>query len=103
MRPARKSIPARAGVAQLASAGALAAQADETALQLRDGPEAVVVRAYCSVCHSIDYIQMNSTFMKRAGWEAEVHKMRTAYGAVIPDPTATRIATYLSSYYGSGH
>jgi cytochrome c5 len=101
MRPARKSIPARAGVALLASAGALAAQADETALQLRDGPEAVVVRAYCSVCHSIDYIQMNSTFMKRAGWEAEVRKMVKVMGAPVPEDDVARIVDYLTRHYGT--
>lgn len=101
MRPARTRILVHTGVALLASAGAVAAQADETALRLRDGPEAVVVRAYCSMCHSIDYIAMNSTFMKRAGWEAEVRKMVKVMGAPVPDDEVARIVDYLTRCYGT--
>jgi hypothetical protein len=73
-------------------------------VKLRPGPEddMRLVEIYCVGCHSPLYVAMQPP-LSRAGWEAEVQKMRNTYGAVIPDPTATRIATYLSSYYGSGH
>ena len=30
----------------------------------------------CVACHSVDYIQMNSRFMDKAGWTASVNKMK---------------------------
>ena len=94
-------IVARLAIGVVAAGFAAAVGADETQLKLKDAPEVVLVRASCSGCHSVDYIQMNSPFMNRAGWDAEVKKMINAYGAVVPDPIAIRIATYLHSYYGN--
>jgi hypothetical protein len=70
--------------------------------QLRPGPEDDVqlVQIYCVGCHSTAYIAMQPR-LSHAAWEAEVKKMRGTFGAVIPDPVATRIVTYLSAYYGS--
>lgn len=70
---------------------------------LRPGPEddRQLLEVYCVGCHSTAYIAMQPP-LSRTAWEAEVQKMRGAYGAVIPDPAASRIATYLSSYYGNG-
>lgn len=69
--------------------------------ELRVGTEddSNLVGVYCVGCHSPAYIAGQPP-LTRAGWEAEVNKMRTAYGAAIPDPVATRIATYLHAYYG---
>ncbi len=71
-------------------------------ITLRPGPEDDVqlVQIYCVGCHSTAYIAMQPQ-LSRATWEAEVKKMRGTFGAVIPDPVATRIVTYLSAYYGS--
>jgi cytochrome c5 len=81
--------------------GAVAtAAADEATLRLKDGAEAVTVRAYCSMCHSVDYIQMNSPFMKKAGWEAEVRKMIKVMGAPVPEDEVPRIVDYLARNYG---
>ena len=91
---------AAAGAAALALGVVVASRADESALRLKEAPEATTVRAYCSVCHSIDYIQMNSAFMKRAGWEAEVHKMVKVMGAPIPEDEVARIVSYLATNYG---
>jgi cytochrome c5 len=77
-----------------------AARADESALRLKDGPEAVTVRAHCSICHSVDYIQMNAPFMKKAAWEAEVKKMMKVMGAPVPEEEAARIVDYLTRNYG---
>jgi cytochrome c5 len=70
-------------------------------IPLLPGPEddLHLVQTHCSVCHSTSYISAQPP-LSRAAWEAEVKKMRTAYGAVIPDPVALRITTYLQSYYG---
>jgi len=80
---------------------AAGAAADERMLRLKDAPEAATVRAHCSSCHSVDYILMNSPFVKRAGWEAEVRKMIKVMGAPIPDDEAARIVDYLARQYGS--
>ena len=92
--------PVRTCVAMLAFAGASGARADETQLQLHEAPELVTVRASCSSCHSVDYIQMNSPFLNRGGWEAEVRKMIKAYGAPVRDDDVAPIVSYLTRYYG---
>ena len=80
-----------------------AAQAlgDETGIPLKDAPQAAQVRARCTICHSADYIQMNSPFLNKAGWEAEVRKMIKVMGAPIPADEMAQIVDYLSRYYGS--
>ena len=88
------------GMALLAIAAVAPARADESALHLKDAPEATTVRAYCSICHSVDYIQMNAPFMKKAAWEAEVRKMVKVMGAPIPEDEIGRIVTYLTQQYG---
>ena len=87
-------------VALLACTCAVGSRADEALIQLRDGPEAVSVRANCSICHSLDYIQMNSPFMKRAAWEAEVRKMMKVMGAPIAEPDVAALVDYLTRNYG---
>lgn len=94
------NIAIRIGLAFLLLGPSSAPLANESALRLKDGPEAVTVRAQCSICHSVDYIQMNAPFMKRAGWEAEVKKMMKVMGAPVPDEEAARIVDYLTRNYG---
>jgi hypothetical protein len=94
------NIVARMTAGLLASGLAAAAGADESQLRLRDAPEAVLVRANCSGCHSVDYIQMNSPFMNRAGWEAEVKKMIKVMGAPVRDEDVGAIVGYLTRKYG---
>ncbi len=75
--------------------------ADEATLQRPKDPDTIRVVTHCaSICHSIDYIQMNSPFLKRAQWEAEVKKMTKVFGAPIGDDDATQIVNYLVHYYG---
>ncbi len=94
------NIVTRAALALLLLGPLSAAVANESALRLKDGPEAVTVRANCSICHSVDYIQMNAPFMKRAGWDAEVKKMMKVMGAPVPEAEAARIVDYLTRNYG---
>jgi hypothetical protein len=85
-------------VAALTAAGI--AMADENSIRLKPAPAADQVRAVCSICHSADYIQMNSRFLNRAGWEAEVTKMIKVMGAPIPQADVPRIVDYLTRNYG---
>ena len=83
----------------LASFG-LPAYADEGKVQLKDGPGKDKVAINCAVCHSVDYIQMNSPFLDRKGWEASVSKMIKVMGAPIKEEDVPEIVDYLAKYYG---
>jgi hypothetical protein len=83
--------------AVLLVAGAAAAQ--ESKVQLKDGPGRDRANA-CLACHSLDYIQMNSRFLDKAGWTASVNKMINAFGAPIAKEDVEPIAAYLAQNYG---
>jgi cytochrome c5 len=74
--------------------------ADETQVKLKDGPGKALVEANCVMCHSLDYIQMNSVFLDRKGWEASVTKMIRVMGAPIPGQDVPAIVDYLVKNYG---
>ena len=76
------------------------ASAAETSIQLKFGAGQEKVLSYCSGCHSLDYIQMNSPFPDRKLWEAEVNKMVSAFGAQIPKEDVGAIVDYLTAQYG---
>ena len=76
------------------------ALAQESQLRLRDGPGRQLVEANCVMCHSLDYIPMNSPFLDRKGWEASVTKMIKVMGAPIAEADAQKIADYLAGQYG---
>lgn len=75
------------------------ALADDAPAPLKPGAGGDVVSANCNVCHTSDYIAMNSMFLTPDQWKAEVTKMRTAFGAPIDDATAARIVAYLAAQY----
>jgi mono/diheme cytochrome c family protein len=77
------------------------AQAQEAKLELKPGSGRDQVMGYCVMCHSVDYIQMNSVFMNRQVWEAEVTKMIKAYGAQIPPDQIPIVVDYLTTNYGT--
>ena len=79
---------------------ATAALAEEREIKLKPGPGLDKVEANCGACHSLDYIQMNSTFPNAALWDAEIAKMINAFGAPIPKEDAEIIANYLAQNYG---
>jgi mono/diheme cytochrome c family protein len=78
---------------------ASAAHAQESKVQLKDGPGRDKANA-CIACHSADYIQMNSRFLDKAGWTASVSKMINAFGAPISKEDVEAIASYLAQNYG---
>ena len=78
----------------------LGAWADESKVQLKDGPGRDKVTQYCGMCHSVDYIQLNSVFLDRKGWEGSVAKMMNAFGAPISKEDVPAIVDYLTKNYG---
>jgi cytochrome c5 len=77
-----------------------AVAADESHTRLKDGPGRELVEKNCVLCHSLDYIQMNSPFLDRKGWEASVNKMIKVMGAPVAEDDARAIIDYLVSRYG---
>jgi mono/diheme cytochrome c family protein len=73
---------------------------EEGSIRLRPGAGSEQVQAYCSICHSLDYIQMNAGFLDAAGWDKEVRKMIKVMGAPIPEDQVTPIVAYLAGAYG---
>ena len=92
-----KPMLAMATIAGLAYA---AAWAGEETVKLKDGPGLDKVRQNCVVCHSLDYIPLNSPFLDKKGWEAVVTKMNKAFAAPITPEDATVISEYLAANYG---
>ena len=74
--------------------------ADESQVKLKDGEGRQTVEANCSMCHSLDYIPMNSVFLDRKGWEGSVNKMMKVMGAPIATEDVPAIVDYLSKHYG---
>jgi mono/diheme cytochrome c family protein len=88
-------------VAVLALLGCAVARAADSPVPLKSGPGAEAAGGYCNVCHTSDYIIMNSVFLSPAAWKAEVTKMRTVFGAPIDESTAADIAAYLAANYAA--
>jgi mono/diheme cytochrome c family protein len=75
------------------------AVADDAPTVLKPGAGDTLTSANCNICHTMNYIVMNSMFLTQAGWQAEVTKMRSAFGAPIDDATAAEIIAYLAAHY----
>ena len=73
---------------------------EEARVKLKEAEGVELVRSHCAICHSLDYVQMNSPFLNHAGWEAEVRKMMKVMGAPIPEPDVAPIVDYLTKHYG---
>ncbi len=84
----------------LLALGSLQAVAGEADIRLKDAPGRDIVAANCSMCHSLDYVQMNAPFLDRKGWEASVNKMIKVMGAPVTESDARTIVDYLASQYG---
>ena len=79
---------------------ALATAEDESATVLADGPGRDQVQAACSMCHSLDYIVMNSPVQDQAGWDKTVKKMISVFGAPLTAEESSAIVAYLARHYG---
>jgi hypothetical protein len=72
----------------------------ETA-RLAPGPGVEAASAYCTICHSVDYITTQPRGMPKAFWSAIVLKMKKAYGAPLPDDQIEPLTDYLDTVYGA--
>lgn len=77
-----------------------ASRADESSIALEPGPGREIVQSACAICHSVDYIVMNSPFQDRAGWTRTVDKMVHVMGAPLSPEDAATVVDYLERYYG---
>ncbi len=98
MRPDAARIAVAAVLMLSAPASTFAA--DESSLALADGAGRERVQAACSMCHSVDYIIMNSPFQDTAAWEKTVGKMVKVFGAPLSPEDAAVIVAYLGEHYG---
>lgn len=96
----RDLIAAASVAAALVAAPADAFAADESSVHLADGANRERVQAMCSMCHSVDYIVMNSPFQDAAGWRKTVDKMVKVYGAPLSPEDTDAIVAYLGAHYG---
>lgn len=80
--------------------GVASARADESSVRLTEADGVERVRAHCAICHSLDYIVMNSPFQDRAGWDKTVTKMVKVMGAPLTPEDAAAVVDYLATNYG---
>jgi cytochrome c553 len=64
------------------------------------GPGADAINNNCLACHSTDMV-LNQPAFPRATWEAEVHKMITAYKAPVDEKDVGAIVDYLAKTKGT--
>ena len=95
-----RDIRALAAAAGLLAAVGPALAGDESGIVLAQGEGLAQVQSMCAICHSLDYIQMNSPFQDATGWEKTVTKMVKVMGAPIPPEDSAVIVAYLARHYG---
>lgn len=86
-------------VANLATAEVKTIELPAETATLKAGKGVETATAYCSMCHSADYISGQPP-MPRAFWEAEVLKMKNTYGAPLPEASIPELVDYLNEAYG---
>ena len=64
------------------------------------GSNADAINNNCLACHSADMV-LNQPALSRSAWEAEVHKMISAYRAPIDENDVPAIVDYLVSTKGT--
>ena len=72
----------------------------EVPVKIAPGEHAALVQSRCSICHSLDYVVMNSRFLSRTAWEGEVRKMMKVMGAPVAESEVASIVEYLTDNYG---
>lgn len=72
----------------------------ESTAMFPPGPGADVANGNCLACHSVGMI-LNQPVMPKAGWEAEVAKMRNVYKAPVLQSDDAAIVDYLTRIKGS--
>jgi hypothetical protein len=90
----------RFGWMLIGTAIAISAHGGEVPVKIAPGEHAALVQSRCSICHSLDYIVMNSPFLSRTAWEGEVRKMMKVMGAPVAENEVASIVDYLTQNYG---
>ena len=78
------------------------ARSNEQPVPIKAAPGQETVENNCAGCHSLDYPRINSVFLDRKAWQAEVDKMINVFGAPIEPKDAATIVDYLVNNYGTG-
>jgi len=63
------------------------------------GVGADIATSQCLICHSAGMV-LTQPSLKKDEWRAEIVKMRTAYGAPIPEDQVAGLAEYLTNING---
>jgi mono/diheme cytochrome c family protein len=63
------------------------------------GVGADIANSQCQICHSAGMV-LTQPPLKKDEWRAEITKMRTAYGAPIPEDQVDGLAEYLKNING---
>lgn len=71
----------------------------DAGMQFKAGTGVVAAQTYCLTCHSSAYVSTQPA-LTRAQWIAEVTKMRSVFGATIPDDQTGILVDYLTTQYG---
>lgn len=90
----RQAVPAAASTDSVYAVGPYATYAQ--ALEPGDGQ--AEVQAYCSTCHTPNYITMQPP-LPAATWATEVEKMKKTFGAQINAGAEQKIIRYLQTHY----
>ena len=85
--------------AALAKPVTYALPAESSTLKQTDDPGHAKAEAWCSTCHSRDYITTQPRGKGKEFWAASVTKMVTVYGAPIPEADRPLIIDYLTANY----
>lgn len=80
---------------------ALANAAESTEPEARPGVGRELFVARCTICHSLDYVEMHAKFANRGLWETSINKMRNAFKAPITDEEARQILDYVERAYAA--
>lgn len=67
-----------------------------------DHPGYAATMAFCTTCHSAEYVRTQPLNLTPAYWKATVVKMKKVFGAPIPDDQLDAITDYLVKTYGTG-
>ena len=72
----------------------------EAAPDLPAAPGRDEVYANCLICHTLRYVALQPRFARKT-WQAEVDKMKKAYGAPTSPEASEKIVNYLVATHGT--
>lgn len=74
--------------------------AETAVLRPSELPGYTIALQKCGICHSADYINLQSPHMSLTQWTAEMTKMQHSYGAPIDETEIKLLGVYLTTTYG---